>query len=154
MKRRDLFKLAVPAAAVAVIPQLNADTPPISSQDAQSEMELYRGFRITWRGWFHANNQEGIVGRWIAYNPHLQEGWGMCVYSCYPGATSSFFADMLFDVSVRKNQEVPTADSSPEQLERFKQEAKDRLAKYIDEHYEELTDDPSKGAQTSSSQAW
>lgn len=75
----------------------------------------------------------------FAYNPHLQEGWGMCVYSCYPGGTGSFFGDMLFDISMRSNQQIPTLDSPLEQLETFTQEAKDRLFRYIDEHYEELT---------------
>lgn len=93
MKRRDLFKLAVPAAAVAVIPRLNANALPISSQDAQSEMELYRGFRITWRGWFHANNQDESEESGEAMSEvctlilskYVLPGWGCCQCHTYNG---------------------------------------------------------------------
>ena len=143
MKRRDLFKLAGPAAAALAIPNLSAKPAPIvnsSNADSESEMELYRGFRIAWRGWFDANNQEGIVCRWIAYGPDLgkEDSCSFCVYSCYPGCTSKFFGDMIFNVAVQIDQETPTRETSLEKLELFRQDAKDRLFKYIDEHYEGL----------------
>src|SRR6202790_3477351 len=144
MKRRDLFKLTAPAAAALAIPALNADIPPVNKADSHvdpySEIEAYPRFRIRWRGWFRPENRDILLGQWIAYNPHIEEGYGMNVYSAYPGGCRMFFADQIFDTSVYEDQQTPNLKSTPEDLARFKEQAKDRLTKFIDEHYEELVD--------------
>lgn len=144
MNRRKFFKMAAPAAATAlVVPSLKADAPPVAqSGDHLSEMEVYRGFRLKWRGWFEPSNVDTICGQWIAYNPHITEGYGLSVYSSYPGDTRAFVGDEFFDTSPHPGQDSPRRDEPIEKLDGYKQTAKESLIKFIDEHYEELVDIP------------
>jgi hypothetical protein len=142
MKRRDLFKFAVPVAAATVVPTIVKAQTPATSVDPFSEMEVYRGFRIKWRGWFKPTNMTCLVGQWVAYNPHLEEGYGLSVYSSYPGATETFFPGQVFNTAVRYGQELPSDMSSPSQLEKYRADAKDNLIKYIDDHFDELVNIP------------
>lgn len=139
MKRRDLFKLAGPAAAALALPALAPAKDAAPAQDPLSEMEVYRGFRLKWRGWFTQSNSDSMVGQWIAYNPLLEKGIGFSVYSSYPGDTRAFYGDQLFDTTPKEDQEnVPRTGCPPEKLEEFQTCAKKSLFKFIDEHYDEL----------------
>jgi len=136
MNRRELLKTSFLASLAAPLLSRSVD------QFNPSELADYRGFKIRWRGFYPLANSDVIVGQMIAYNPHLKDGWGFHVYSSYPGGTGKFCSDQIFDTSVQGSQQCPTCLSSKEDLLRWRTEAFDRLVDYIEEHYEELTNEP------------
>ena len=129
MERRKLLQslLSLPALlGVSAIPAIPVEQEPLT----------YRGFKIKWRGWFEPINQHVKVGQWIAYNK-VYEHWH--VYSAYPGSTYKCFPEQIFYISIQKDQEIPGPWSTPEELSRYRQDAFDRLIRYINANYKELT---------------
>ena len=145
MNRRKLLKTIGLSAGVAltagVVPKEIAAKAELNSvrELLWDELPKYRGFRLKWRGWFPIPNMDAQVGQWIGYNPHTTEGWGFHVYSACPGAVYKFWDGQIFDCSPREGQEYPKYPNTPENMKRYQDETFQKLIKYIDEHYKELT---------------
>lgn len=130
MNRRDLLKLLPGISAAAVIPTVS------ERKEANANWGVHGDWFYRWSGWICIANQGILVGRWVAKRPEDPFSFG--VYSSYPGGTYKFFADQLFDVSVKNEQKVPNSETSAEKLEEFKAEALYRLIAFIDKHDKEL----------------
>lgn len=99
--------------------------------EAAPETFEYRGFVAEWTGWKQSHDTNYKVGQWLANKPNrTKEDFG--VYASYPGGEGQYHDYWAFDTGVRRGQFMIESHTSPLELERAKEDAKQRLIRRID----------------------
>jgi len=129
MNRREIIQAMFGGAVAIALPDKESVSAPVADE------MVYRGFRLKWSGWQKPVNQCAQLGVWYGINPNSNR---FHVYSTYPGVTGKCFETQLLNYSLQEGQECPLPWSTPEQLARYRQDAFERLVRYIREHREEL----------------
>jgi hypothetical protein len=97
----------------------------------------YKGFTVWWTGWKYCDNMDVEVCQWCAcegprrYAPNYDR---LLLYASYPGSEGKYLPGMIFDISIKKGQEVPSGKSTEEQKFLYKLLCLKRLMKLIDEN--------------------
>lgn len=135
MKRRDIIK------GLSFLP-LFGIAPTKIQADARDEddpaFKIYRGFTYHWTGWKTSHDSEKIVGQWLAHNKEKD----IRIYSSYPGDCGPYRLGCIFNTTTYAEQKFTTLETSFEEREECKCEARDRLLNEIDECYKELENPP------------
>jgi len=131
MNRRDLLKkIGIAAPALVAMPLLASEIS-FTSTPETSDSFMYRGWRVVWRGWRQLPNQDAMIGMWIGYST---DKYGLQLASCWPGKCGSFYPGYTLDVSLQRDQILPSTfhlDQHPKELEHFKSECLERLKRLI-----------------------
>lgn len=116
MNRRDVMRNMrnlVLAVSSTILPDVSAEAKSIAKP------LTYRDWQLIWTGWKPIANQDAMAGQWIAYD-RTGGGWGL--YSSYPGSYGPFVPGSVFDLSLRRWQQLPTRLTPPDVLVRMNSE--------------------------------
>lgn len=125
MNRRGFFGLFATGAVASTAVVL---APPNEALPITSSVKRFDGWAVSWTGWKPIYNMDIIVGQWIARAKDSE----VSLFSSCPGAAGYFTDGQLLDVSIRKEQLIPKADSSKELLFSVMEQGLERLKKVME----------------------
>jgi hypothetical protein len=106
---------------------------------AVPDLFSYKGFTVWWTGWKACENMDVEVCQWCAcegprgYAPNYDR---LLLYASYPGDEGRYYPGAIFDISIKKGQEVPNGKSTEEEKFQYRLLCLQRLMKLIDERVE------------------
>jgi hypothetical protein len=88
----------------------------------------YRGYRIFWTGYKESQNNNLLIGQWVAYGPTRE---GPYYYACTTGCGGEYKQGDLFDITLLSDWETVTPLSSEAHKEAVKVKTYKHLLRVI-----------------------
>lgn len=131
--RRDFLKGILTVSGLAMTPVFGRDIELPEEVEADTTAYpayslKYKGFTLWWTGWKQIHNMDVVVGQWCA----AESVTGRHFYASYPGDARHYWPGEVFDILVKRGQEVPMWGTPVEQKKEYMLETLKRLMALID----------------------
>ena len=88
----------------------------------------HKGYNIYWTGYKEAQNNDMLIGQWVAYGPTRK---GPYHYACTTGTGGEYERGAYFDIQLLNEHDIITARSSESDKERVRRKTYEHLLRLL-----------------------